>query len=322
MEDQPLPIEYPTPPLYQASPPPLHSKSPKSLRLTLVLLGGIVTVSLLVILALAGLGFLWDSGSLISPKVALFELKGPIMDSDEILKDLNEFRRDDSIQACVIRIDSPGGGVVAAQDVYSELLRLREEEDKIIVVSFGNMGASGAYYIACGADKIIAGPGTLTGSIGVIMELPIAKDLFQKIGLRWEVVKSGDFKDAGSLFKEFGEEERKLLQAISDDVHDQFIQAVSEGRALDIEEVRSLANGMVYTGRQALDLGLVDELGNLRVAIDVAKELAGISGEARIIRPHKSQPFSLTDLLQSAAQSLGVIDRLECPLQYRMSLVP
>jgi len=239
------------------------------------------------------------------------------MESKNVIDQIDRYKKNDSVQAFVFRINSPGGGVVAAQDIHQEMRTLRDEYGKKVVVSFGNMGASGAYYIACGADRIVAGAGTMTGSIGVVMQMPVAQELLDRLGLRWEVVKGGDFKDTGSMFREMREEERKLLQAMVNDVHAQFMEAVAEGRGLDMDFVQQVANGQVLTGRQAQELGLVDRLGNLNTAIDEAKEISGILGEVRLIHARKPRPALFEELFRTMAHQVG-LGRIESPVQYRI----
>jgi protease-4 len=196
----------------------------------------------------------------------------------------------------------PGGGVGPAQEIFSEVKKAQKE--KKVLVSMGSVAASGGYYIACAADTIMANPGTITGSIGVIMESLNVEELLHKIGLRSMVVKSGKHKDLGSPLRPMTDEEKKLLQGVLDSVHDQFIRAVAEGRRLPLEKVRELADGRIFSGEQARNLGLVDELGNLEDAIALAAKMAGIRGEPEVIYAEKKR-FSLLDfLLQESVSKL------------------
>lgn len=229
-------------------------------------------------------------------KIALVRIEGVIADSKELIEEIRRYRDDDDIKAILLRIDSPGGGVVPSQEIYEEVQKVREEGKKKVVTSMGTVAASGGYYIAAASDKIIANPGTLTGSIGVIMEMANFEGLLQKIGVEGVVIKAGKNKDIGSPFRKMKDEERALLQHVLDDVHDQFIEAVAQGRSLKIETVRSFADGRIFTGRQAKEIGLVDELGSFQDAIKKTAELAGIKGEPRVVEERKR--FSIVELLR------------------------
>jgi len=229
-------------------------------------------------------------------RIALIRIEGVILDSKETVRELKEFGESSTVKAIVLRIDSPGGGVVPSQEIHDAVKRVRNKNNKTVVASMGTVAASGGYYIASATDRIMANPGTLTGSIGVIMELTNLQGLFKKIGVENVVVKSGRYKDIGSPFRKMTPEDRRILQAVMDDVHGQFIEAVAEGRSLDISEVRALADGRIFTGRQAKDVKLVDELGNLDDAIRLAADMVGIEGEPKVVEP--SKPFSLRRLIE------------------------
>lgn len=220
-------------------------------------------------------------------KVAVVEVAGVILSAEEPLEQLKKYEKDPSVKAIVVRIESPGGAVVPAQEIYEEVRRIRDSKSKRILASMGNAAASGGYYIACGTEKIVANPGTITGSIGVIMETANLEGLMKKVGVENVVVKSGKLKDAGTPFREMSREERAVLQGVIDDVHAQFIDAVSAGRHMERAEVVRLADGRIYSGRQARELGLVDELGTLNDAIKMAAKLAGIKGEPGVIKEEK-----------------------------------
>lgn len=221
-------------------------------------------------------------------KVAVIEINGVITQSRPIIDKLVGYRENDKIRAIVLRIDSPGGGVGPAQEIHEEVLKTREK--KVVVVSMGSVAASGGYYIACGAHKIVANPGTITGSIGVIIEFANIEELLGKIGLKSVVIKSGKYKDILSPTRELRDEERTLLQEVIDTVHSQFINAVSHGRNIPAEKVTEIADGRILSGEQALKLGLVDKLGNLQDAIQIAAEQAGIPGKPTVIYPEKKRP--------------------------------
>lgn len=259
-------------------------------RFLLVLLGG----SLLLLLANLLLPELDLTGE---DKVGVIRVEGVILDAQQTVGDLKKFGDSPSVKAIVLRIDSPGGGVVPSQEIHEAIKRVRSKNSKTIVASMGTVAASGGYYIAAATDRIMANPGTLTGSIGVIMELANLEGLLRKIGVESLVVKSGRYKDIGSPFRKMAEEDRRILQNVMDDVHRQFIEAVAEGRALEVGEVLTLADGRIFTGRQAKAAKLVDELGDLDDAIKLAAELAGIEGEPKVVEPHKR--FSIREIIES-----------------------
>jgi protease IV len=227
-------------------------------------------------------------------KIAVLEIRGVIVDPEPVVEKLIKFRKNAKVRAIILRIDSPGGGVGPAQEIYAEVKKVKRE--KKVLVSMGSVAASGGFYIACAADKVLANPGTLTGSIGVIVETLNVEELFRKLGLRAEVVKSGKHKDIGSPTRPMTEEDRRLLQSVIDSVHEQFIKAVAEGRKLPLEKVRELADGRIFSGEQAKSLGLIDDLGTLEDTIALAAQMAGIKGEPEVIYPEKKR-FSLLDLL-------------------------
>jgi protease-4 len=235
-------------------------------------------------------------------RVGVVEINGVIANSQEIIRGMNAFVEDEGVKAIVLRVDSPGGGVGASQEIYREVVKASNK--KTVVASFGGVAASGGYYVACGADKIVANPGTITGSIGVVMQFANLEELFKKIGYKGYVIKSGTYKDAGSPFREMTPEERELLQEVIDTVHQQFIRAVAEGRQLPIEKVAAIADGRIFSGEQALALGLVDELGNLEDTIDMAAQMAGIKGKPVVVYPRRKKPSLFDYLTEGIAQRL------------------
>ncbi len=252
--------------------------------------------------------------------VALVKVEGLLVTSEHVVEELNSYAEDGSIKAIVLRIDSPGGGVVASQEIYNAVKNAKKEGKKI-VVSMGSVAASGGYYIAAAADKIVANPGTMTGSIGVKMEFASVEKLLEKIGVKGLVVKSGEYKDIGSPFRDMTNQEQKLLQGVIDDVHSQFIEAVSEGRRLPVADVTAIADGRIFTGRQALSLKLVDQMGDLADSIQLAGTLAGIQGKPKVVEKKKKIPF-LDYLKEETAAWIGDIiakgiNRSTVTLQYR-----
>jgi len=238
-----------------------------------------------------------EDGSLNDERIAVVRIEGIILDAKEIIDEISRYEETPSVRAIVLRIDSPGGAVVPSQEIYDQVNRIRTESKKKVVVSMGTVAASGGYYIASASDHIVANPGTLTGSIGVIMEMANVAGLLEKVGVESVVIKSGQHKDIGSPFRKMGAKEREILQNVLDDVHNQFIEAVSEGRGMELERVRHLADGRIFTGRQAMDLGLVDELGDLEDTIRLTAEMVGITGKPKVVETKKR--FSIFDLLRN-----------------------
>jgi protease-4 len=235
-------------------------------------------------------------------RIALVRIEGIILDSQTTVGELKRFGENPSIKAIVLRIDSPGGGVVPSQEIYDAVQRVRNKSNKAVIASMGTVAASGGYYIAAATDRILANPGTLTGSIGVIMEMANIEGLLKKIGVEGVVIKSGRYKDVGSPLRKMSDEEQALLQSVMDDVHKQFIEAVAAGRSLEVADVKALADGRIFTGRQAKDAKLVDELGNLEDAIQLAADLSGIEGEPKVVEPRRR--FSIRELLESRVPTL------------------
>jgi len=227
-------------------------------------------------------------------KLALVRIEGPIMDSKDLVEEIREHTKDNSIKAIVLRIDSPGGAVAPSQEIYAEVKKAVAK--KSVVVSMGSIAASGGYYIAAPATRIFANPGTLTGSIGVIMEIPNVEELMKKIGVKSEVIKSGKNKDIGSAFRPMQPEGRQILQDVLDNVHAQFIKAVAEGRKLKTEDVRALADGRIFSGEQAYALKLVDELGTLDDATRAAAKMAGLGEDPDVVS--KKDKLSFFDMLR------------------------
>ena len=235
-------------------------------------------------------------------RVALIRIEGVILDAQATISELKQYSENPLVKAIVLRIDSPGGGVVPSQEIHDAVKRVKNKSSKAVIASMGTVAASGGYYIAAATDRIIANPGTLTGSIGVIMEMANFEGLMKKVGVEGVVIKSGRFKDVGSPLRKMSDEERKLLQSVMDDVHHQFIQAVADGRSLEVSDVEPLADGRIYTGRQAKEARLVDELGDLDDAIHIAADIAGMEGEPKVVEPRKR--FSFRDIIESRWSSV------------------
>ena len=258
--------------------------------------------------------------SLSKDKIAVISIQGVLTSSTDTIKQFKQYEEDEDVKALVLRIDSPGGTVVAAQEIYTEIQKLRE--NKVVLASMGNVAASGGYYVASATEEIVANPGTLTGSIGVISEYPNIEELMKKVGLRSEVMKSGRFKDLGNPTREMTEEERQLLQDLIDNIHSQFIRDVALGRGRTVEEIEPLADGRVFTGEQAKENGLVDRLGNFQDALDRAAELAGIEGKPVIIYPEEKRKKIWEYLVQSIAEVMGSVLRSTFEQMAPMSFHP
>ena len=260
----------------------------------LSLFGVAVFIFITAYIVTIGLGsWSWTTGE----KIAVVRIEGVILDSNEVIEELKEYSSNDSVKAILLRIDSPGGAVAPSQEIYQEVKKIRNKGKKKIVTSMGAVTASGGYYIASASDKIVANPGSITGSIGVILELANISGLMKKVGVESVVVKSGRYKDIGSMFRSMTQDERDLIQGVIDDTQDQFIEAVSQGRGIDKEKVRAIADGRVFTGRQAQKIGLVDELGNMQDAIKITAKLAGIKGEPSLLE--KKKRFSIFDMIRN-----------------------
>jgi len=234
-------------------------------------------------------------------KVAVIPVTGMIADSETTIESLKKFGKDDSVKAIVLRINSPGGGVGPSQEIYEEVGKVRAK--KPVLTSMGALAASGGYYIACATQKVYANPGTITGSIGVLMPFVNIKELAEKIGVKGMTVKSGEFKDMGSPLRDMRPEERALLQAVVDNVNLQFVHAVAQGRNLEPGEVLKIADGRIFTGEQAKALGLVDALGDLEDAVAEAGKLGKIAGEPRVVTPPRKK-ISFLELLKEETRSL------------------
>ena len=231
-----------------------------------------------------------------SDRIQVVDVEGELVDSRQILEQLKRYEDSNSIKAILLNVNSPGGGVAVSQEIYTEIKRLREKKDKTVVAYLSSTGASGAYYIACAANKIVANPGTIVGSIGVIAEWVNYADLLEWAKLKDIVFKTGEFKDTGSPSRALTDNERKYFQGLIDDMYVQFVEAVSSGRKLDLQQVRSMADGRVFTGRDAKERKLIDDIGNFQDAVDITAKLAGISGKPRLLRLSR-QRVTLLDVL-------------------------
>ena len=255
------------------------------------------------------------------PKVGIVEINATIMNSKKIVEDLNYFQNKNDIIAIIVRLNTPGGGVGASQEIYDKVSKISKQNKKPIIASMGGLSASGGYYIAIGADTVIANPGTATGSIGVIMSFPVIENLMNKIGVEYEIIKSAQLKDSGSPFRGMTEKEKNYLQNLIDDLHLQFVEVVAKERNMTYEKARKLASGQIFSGRQAYNNGLVDLLGNFEDAILIATKKAGFSKKPKIVYPPKEKK-GLLDLLigniftSSTFDDLSMNPRFEYKLPY------
>jgi protease-4 len=236
-------------------------------------------------------------------KVGVIPIEGIIGDSREIVAEINEFADNSSIRAVILRIDTPGGGVVPSQEIYQAVRELRKK--KKVVASMGSVAASGGYLIAVAADRIVANPGTITGSISALMHYANVEELLKKVGVRSSVIKSGKFKDIGSPVRAMTEEERSLMQAIVDDIYEQFVVTVSENRKIPLTKIMRLADGRIFTGRQAKEMGLVDELGGLQDAVLLAGRLSGVKEKPEIVYGMKKKTTFLRYIIENMTSAVS-----------------
>ena len=235
-------------------------------------------------------------------KVGIVELTGNITSSKDIIHSLKRFRENSSVKAIVIRIDSPGGAVGPSQEIFREIRKT--VKTKKVIASMGSVAASGGYYVAAGANGIVANPGTITGSIGVIMGFANFQELLRKIGMVPVVIKSGQYKDIGSPVREMTKDERSILQNLSNQIHRQFIVDIADGRGMDLSKVEAIADGRIFTGEEAKNLGLIDRLGNLEDAIEWAGRMGGIKGKISAVYVPKKKFSILNFIAESSAKEI------------------
>jgi protease-4 len=290
-------------------PPPPPKRDRLALAIGAVVFGGLA-LALAGLVAVAWTALRGDGPRLASgPRIGVLELRGTIgggrgsIDSQEVLKQLRRFSLDGDLKAIVVRIDSPGGSVAPSQEIYDEIAKVAG--DKTVVCSMGDLAASGGLYIALACPTIVAEAGTLTGSIGVITQFPNVKKLADRLDVKVETVKSGALKDAGNPLRDMTPAEREYWQALVDQVYEQFVRAVVESRELAEEDVRKIADGRVFTGEQAKELGLVDELGNFHDAVDLAREQAKLEGEPRLVYPPEDRGRLLEELIGGVVRGLA-----------------
>jgi len=273
-----------------------------------IVIGVIIVISFCVAFGFMGLMFVGvmsgDSDFNISGmggNIGIVEVFGAINETvgRRAIDELEEWGDDNSIQAIVVHVNSPGGGVAISQEIYDTMNRIRDKTNKPIVVSMASVAASGGYYIACAADRVVANPGTITGSIGVIFQFNTYGELLDKVGVGTETIKSGELKDVGNPSRSMTKKEELMLKSVVMDSYEQFIEVVADGRGKDPEEIYPLADGSIYTGQQAYNLGLVDTLGGFNEAVEIAAELAEIESDPEIVRFYQRKQVSLFDLMGS-----------------------
>ena len=238
----------------------------------------------------------------LNDKVGVVTVQGVMTDAREIVSQLNDFAKDDSIRAVVLRIESPGGAVAPAEEIYGAVRELRKK--KPVVSSMGSIAASGGYLVACATNRIVANSGTITGSISAIIHYANAEVLLKKIGIQSSAIKSGKYKDMGSPARGLTPEEKVLLQSVVDDIYDYLLDVISRDRKIKVEELRKIADGRIFTGRQAQKLGLVDELGDMEYALNLAGKLAGLKGRPEAVYPAKKKTSLWEMALQNAASAV------------------
>lgn len=300
------------PPPYAPAPPPQRSSSKGCFVIAvLICLGVFALATLMLISSMLSMGGAIDvetGGS--GDTVAIVRVEGILTDSESVIEDIKRYTKLSTVKALVVRIDSPGGFVAPSQEIHQALNRVRNKNIPVIA-SMGTVAASGGYYVALGADKILANPGTATGSIGVILSYPTFGGLFDKAGISMQGVKAGEFKDAGDISRPMTEKEKAMLQERVDEIYDQFIGAVADAREMTKDEVRKVADGRVYSGRQAVAINLIDAEGDLDDAINLAAELAGIKGAPRVLKRKKRGFVAFMESFEESAHAMRTRAMLE-----------
>ncbi|EIM65239.1 signal peptide peptidase SppA [Desulfobacter postgatei] len=281
---------------------------------------GCFTLGLLALSGVAVLGAIAVnseiSGAMASSRgnIGVVEVTGPIISSKKIIKDIQGFKDDDTIKAIILRVDSPGGGIGPSQEIYRELLKTRDA--KTVIASMGSVAASGGYYIACATQGIVANSGTITGSIGVIMEYANLEQIAKKIGISPVVIKSGEYKDMGSPTRELKESEKQLFQNLVDELHAQFVSDAAAARNMETDAMAKLADGRVYTGQTAMKLKLVDRIGNMDDAVQWAGQMAGIEGELTPVYPKEDKITLFRRLAETLFQDVNWGSKLSKSCRY------
>jgi len=281
---------------------------------------GAVVLGLIMIAAAIGGSSDRTSSLSLTKRIAVVRLEGVITDANWHTAILREHLNNRNIAGVLLRIDSPGGAVAPSQEIYNEVAAYKAA-GKPLVVSMGNTAASGGYYVAAPAHTIFASPGTLTGSIGVIFTLPMYQELAKKIGVDFRILKAGEMKDVGSSFRPMTDKEKAALQVLLDDTHEQFITDVAAGREVSVEEVRTVANGMIFTGKQAYEMGMVDTLGGYA---DALRYLGGLCGVPESVKPVERKPYTgwREIFLESAGRNIPGFEAVSRPAGLYYLFVP
>jgi protease IV len=275
----------------------------KKIALIIVIIVVVCFIALFIVGSLASVG---------AGKIGVVEIEGTITDMKDAMEDVVKFREDDSIRGVILRINSPGGAVGPTQEIYSEIKKMKRL--KKVYVSMGSVCASGGYYIAVTGDKVYASPSTITGSIGVIMQQTVVEDLMKKIGVEANTIKSGIMKDTGTPFRKMRDDERQYLQGVIDSIYEQFVNDVAEGRKMPVDRVKQLADGRIYTGLQAKETGLIDNIGNFYDVVDDMQKTLGIRGKPSLV--YGKRPFSFLRWLVSSAIEDIIFKNTSQPVQF------
>jgi protease IV len=269
-------------------------------------------ITIMVVVLFIVLYLLGSLGSAGAGKIGVIEIEGAIMDMKEPMEDVVKFKEDDSVKGVILRINSPGGAVGPTQEIYSEIKKLKQS--KKVYVSMGSVCASGGYYLAVTGEKVYASPSTITGSIGVIMEQAVVEDLMKKIGIESNTIKSGPLKDTGTPFRKMREDEKKYLQGLIDSIYEQFVNDVAEGRKMPVDQIKQLADGRIYTGLQAKETGLIDNIGTFYDVVDEMQKDLGIHGKPSLV--YGKRPFSFLRWLLSSAIQDVIFKNTSQPVQF------
>jgi protease-4 len=252
-------------------------------------------------------------------KIGIVNIDGVIRDSADVTENLQEFGKDSSVKGVILRINSPGGGVAPSQEIYEAVMELRKK--KRVIASMSSVAASGGYLVACAGEKIVANPGTLTGSVSAVMYFTNAEELMKKVGVKASAIKSGKYKDIGSPVREMTEEEKQLLQGLVDDIYSQFLDVVVRNRVISTETLRKIADGRILTGRQAKQLGLVDYIGDKEYAVRLLAKLVGIQGDPIIVYPSKKYESFMDYLFHQAGSTLANVLYREQKFSYGINYI-
>jgi protease-4 len=292
---------------------PNNTKGSRTL-LWIVIGGGIFFLFVMVVFALVYVALHTSQraslGSAFGDKIAVVDLEGVIVSPTTVVDELRQFADDDSVKAIILHVNSPGGGVAASEEIYRQVKRIRDDKKKRIVASIETVGASGAYYVSSATNKIYADEGSIVGSIGVISEWVNYEDLLKWARLKQITMKAGEFKDTGNPARELTAAEKAYLQSLIDNMHTQFIRAVADGRHMKMDDVRTMANGKVWTGQQAMALKMIDQIGDFQGVVKDTAKAVGIRGEPSLVRPERERKTVLDLLFGDVSEWLPSREKL------------